>query len=109
MSARHDRRRAARARPATPELQQVRIRAGPEATVLDYSEGGVRLASTMRLLPGRACTLSWTGIPGAPSTSGPIVRSTVGRIDATRGVLYHAAVAFAQPVSFLRAPTTQQG
>jgi hypothetical protein len=107
--ARSERRQAFRATPGVPELQRVRIRAGPEVTALDYSELGVCVASALRLLPGRPCTVMWPALEGTPSASGVIVRSTVGKLDAAKGVLYHAAIRFSQPAAFLGVAATREG
>jgi hypothetical protein len=104
-----DRRQQLRRAPDDASRTRVRIRAGRDADVINYSPTGMLLASDMRLLPGRRCVVAWPGMEGRPSACGVVVRSAVGRLDATVGVFYHAAVEFDAPASFLREAASQAG
>jgi hypothetical protein len=104
-----ERRRLARGVPHSTALRDARIRAGKEARIIDCSPAGVRLASLMRLMPGRRCTVTWPGVEGAPSASGVIVRSCVGRLDTQSGIEYQAAIGFDGEALFLREAATQSG
>lgn len=105
----NEQRRVTRVVPADTSTGRVRIRAGREARVFNYSIHGVYMASTMRLLPGRRCVLAWPELSGVPAAEGVVVRCAVGRLDPDEGVTYHAAVAFDQPTAFLRELATHAG
>jgi hypothetical protein len=95
--------------PNRPELTGVRIRAGSDAVVLNCSPQGAKLATLMRLLPGRPCVLAWPAMDGTHPVSGLVIRCGVGKLDATHGVWYHAAVRFDGPAEFLRVAATHTG
>lgn len=103
-----ERRAALRWTPEKSALADVRIRAGAPAEVIDCSMAGIRLATSMRLMPGRRCTLAWPSAEGRPSVAGAVVRCDVGRL-AAEGVRYHAAIQFDSLVGFLREADTPSG
>lgn len=105
----HERRAERRARPLVAALAMVRIRAGFEAGVVDYSPRSVSLVTAMRLHPGRRCVVCWSEVAGRPSTAGMVVRCCVQEVNHQSGIRYLAALTFDVPADFLGELTTHAG
>jgi hypothetical protein len=105
---REERRRKPRWIPRAAALADARIRAGSAARILNCSEDGIQLSTSMRLLPGRRCTIAWPAVDGQPAAPGAIVRCSVGRIT-DEGIAYHAAVRLDAAAAFLREDDTRGG
>jgi hypothetical protein len=104
-----EQRSEARRVPRRPELLHIRVRAGLEGRMLDCTTRSVHVATLMRLLPGRKCSLSWPALDTVPSASGIVLRCNVGLIDPHLGVQYHAVIILDGAVPFLREAATQDG
>ena len=90
-----DRRRGVRTPGAAlPPTFRLRLRAGHEAAVVNFSRVGILLESTSRLLPGHRCTLRVSGTGEPESVSGRILRAQVERLDSHHGVVYRGAIEF---------------
>jgi len=105
-----DRRRAPRnAGTLLPDDVRVRVRAGHEATIVDFSRHGILLESTTRLLPGQRYTLQWTTNGTARHASGRVVRAEVAGFSENAGVRYRAALEFLVASDAFWEPSTRAG
>lgn len=86
-----------RLQPGEADRRSVRVRGGADATLVDYSRISLRVASPMRLSPGRRCTIVWPRLTGSPCVEGVVIRSCVGRVVPEQPVIYEAVVAFLAP------------
>jgi hypothetical protein len=92
-----DDRRRARRRPTgeLPWLSTVQLPWGTEVKVLDISNSGVLLESTLRLVVGSTLDLQLVGQDGQVRVPAKMVRSEIAGVDGL-GVRYRAAAAFAR-------------
>jgi hypothetical protein len=93
-----DRRQTRRRTPGTEEpLRRVKLRIGPELTVVDISGSGVLVEGTARLAPGARID-----VHVVPRSGRVLVRTTVVRawVSGLRGdsMTYRAGLRFDQPV-----------
>lgn len=65
--------------------------------LVDCSSGGLRIASHLRLSPGRRCTIVWPLLRGCPVVEGVVARSWVGKVVCDRPVVYEAGIALEAP------------
>jgi hypothetical protein len=99
-----ERRRHARRTPAPVDsLAQVRLRTGPELSVIDVSDWGVLVQGLVRLLPGARLDVHLIALHGRVLVRCRVVRAYVAglRPDA---IVYRGALAFDQ-----RLDTTSRG
>jgi hypothetical protein len=77
-----------------------RIWPGIEAVLLDLSDGGARLETAYRLLPGHRIELRLHDIVAVTEVRGDVLRCRVAGLSADR-VTYEGAVAFDRPVPWV--------
>jgi DNA-binding response OmpR family regulator len=99
-----DRRWAHRTPQQSPWVWTVRLPWGAEVDLVNISRTGVLLESGSKVSPGVALELQLSGVGVHRAVVARFVRSEVARVD-RRGVRYHAAAQFDQPLDILPAQT----
>ena len=99
-----DRRWAHRTPQQSPWVWTVRLPWGAEVDLVNISRTGVLLESGSKVSPGVALELQLSGVGVHRAMMARFVRSEVARVD-RRGVRYHAAAQFDQPLDILPAQT----
>ena len=93
-----ERRLHPRRTPAPGEsLGRVRLRLGPELTVLDMSDSGIRVEGSARFLPNGRVDVHVVTKQGRVLVRVTVVRAQVTEVRAA-SLKYEAALAFDQPV-----------
>lgn len=93
-----DRRQARRRAPGTEEpLRRVKLRIGPELTVIDIAGGGVLVEGTARLAPNARLDVHVVSRPGRILVRTTVVRAWVSQLRSD-AVTYRAGLRFDQPV-----------
>jgi hypothetical protein len=93
-----ERRRAVRRAPGGQEsLARVRLRTGPELSVINISDDGALVEGAVRLLPGARLDIHVIAREGRVLVRSRVVRAHVSAIRAD-AVRYCGAVVFDQPV-----------
>jgi hypothetical protein len=99
-----DRRWAHRTPQQSPWVWTVRLPWGAEVDLVNISRTGVLLESGSKVSPGVSLELQLSGVGLHRAVMARFVRSEVARVD-RRGVRYHAAAQFDQPLDILPAQT----
>lgn len=81
-------------------INQARIRPGHEASLVDISNGGARIETALRLMPGRHIELHFERENRVMAVRARVLRCHVTMVLASR-VLYCGAVGFEQPLTWL--------
>jgi hypothetical protein len=88
---------------------RLRLRGAGDVTVVNLSQGGALVESTVRMLPGRACALHLNGTQDTRTLAGEIIRCELVHVEGGKLPLYRAAIAFSQEISDAWVATTRAG
>ena len=93
-----ERRQATRRTPGADEsLRRMKLRIGPELTVLDIASGGALVEGTARLVPGARLDVHVVPRPGRVLVRTTVVRAWVSQLRSD-SVTYRAGLRFDQVV-----------
>ena len=93
-----DRRQARRRTPVAEEsLRRVKLRIGPELTVMNVASGGALVEGTARLAPGARLDVHVVPRSGRVLVRATVVRAWVSQVRSD-SVTYRAGLRFDQPV-----------
>lgn len=81
---------------AMPEVT-ARVLGGPHVRLIDLSQRGAQVETSLPLRPGRAVTIRFVTADTTVTLTGAVVRSSIAVLNAD-GVTYRAALSFAEDI-----------
>ncbi len=85
-----------------PQLT-ARVVGGPQVRLIDISQRGALVETTLHLRPGRPVSIRFVAADTTFTLTGAVVRSSVAVLD-DQGVKYHTALSFKKDVQFCPDP-----